>query len=58
MARRGPLTLTLTLTLTPIPNQSWDEDGNGTISKPEFRKALPMLGIRVPTHEVDALFDS
>jgi len=37
---------------------SWDEDGDGTVSKKEFRKALPMLGIQVAKAEVDALFDS
>ena len=27
--------------------RNWDEDGNGTVSKLEFRRALPMLGIKV-----------
>ena len=38
--------------------KDWDEDGDGTVSKQEFRKALPMLGLQVPRQEVDALFDS
>ena len=38
--------------------REWDEDGDGTVSKQEFRKALPMLGLQVPRQEVDALFDS
>ena len=38
--------------------REWDEEGNGTVSKKEFRKAMPMLGLQVPMQEVDALFDS
>ena len=38
--------------------KEWDEDGDGTVSKKEFRKAMPMLGLEVPALEVDALFDS
>ena len=38
--------------------REWDEDGDGTVSKKEFRKAMPMLGLEVPKHEIDALFDS
>ena len=38
--------------------REWDEDGDGSVSKKEFRKAMPMLGLEVPKHEVDALFDS
>ena len=37
--------------------RDWDEDGNGTISKKEFRKAIPLLGLCVPTAEVGQLFD-
>ena len=25
--------------------REWDEDGDGTVSKKEFRKAVPMLGL-------------
>ena len=38
--------------------REWDEDGDGTVSKKEFRKAMPMLGLNVPKKEIDALFDS
>jgi len=37
--------------------REWDEDGDGTVSKKEFRKAMPLLGLEVPRKEVDALFD-
>ena len=36
----------------------WDTDGNGKISKEEFRKAMGLLGFNVPTEDIDALFDS
>ena len=38
--------------------REWDKDGDGTVSKREFRKAMPLLGLDVPRAEVDALFDS
>ena len=38
--------------------REWDEDASGTVSKKEFRKAMPMLGLDVPAEDVDALFDS
>merc|ERR1719272_1223165 len=38
--------------------REWDEDGDGRVSKKEFRRALPLLGLQVPREEVDALFDS
>ena len=38
--------------------KDWDEDGDGTVSKKEFRKAMPMLGLDVPRDEIDKLFDS
>ena len=38
--------------------KQWDEDGNGAVSKKEFRKAMPLLGLEVPKKEIDALFDS
>ena len=34
--------------------REWDEDGDGTVSKKEFRKALPALGLKVPREEADA----
>ena len=38
--------------------REWDEDESGTVSKKEFRKAMPMLGLDVPVGDVDALFDT
>ena len=38
--------------------RQWDEDNDGTISKAEFRKAMPLLGLDVPKKEIDRLFDS
>lgn len=35
----------------------WDEDGNGQISKVEFRRALPALGVAVARDDADNLFD-
>ena len=29
--------------------REWDEDGDGTVSKKEFRKAVIHLGLEVPT---------
>eukprot|EP00966_Prymnesium_polylepis_P188481 4367619-Prymnesium_polylepis.1 len=34
----------------------WDEDQSGSISRKEFRKALPALGIEAPKADVDAFF--
>ena len=37
--------------------KKWDRDGDGSISKAEFRRAMPMLGLTGHTpQEVDALF--
>ena len=38
--------------------RSWDEDESGTVSKKEFRRAMPLLGLDVPKKEIDRLFDS
>ena len=38
--------------------REWDENGDGQVSKKEFRKAMPLLGLEVPTVEVDKLFDA
>ena len=39
--------------------REWDEDGDGTVSKKEFRKAMPLLGLSdVDPKEVDALFET
>ena len=34
----------------------WDEDGNGLVSKSEFRKAVQALGVAAPRADVDAVF--
>ncbi len=38
--------------------REWDADGDGEISKKEFRKAMPKLGFEVPLNVIDELFDS
>ena len=38
--------------------RQWDADGDGEVSKKEFRKAMPAIGLDVSVQEVDALFDS
>jgi len=39
--------------------KEWDIDKSGTVSKAEFRKAMPLLGLsEVDPKEVDALFDT
>ena len=38
--------------------REWDEDGDGEVSKKEFRKAMPLLGIVAPREVVDMLFDT
>jgi hypothetical protein len=38
--------------------RAWDANGDGEVSKKEFRKAMPTIGLDVPVQEVDALFDS
>jgi len=38
--------------------REWDADGDGEVSKDEFRKAMPMLGLDYPMTAMDALFDS
>ena len=38
--------------------KEWDEDGDGTVSKREFRRAMPLLGLKAPKEHLDALFDS
>ena len=37
--------------------REWDEDGDGEVSKAEFRRAMPLLGLDVPREEIDKLFD-
>ena len=36
--------------------QQWDFDGNGTVDKMEFRKAMKALGLNAPVGHVDGLF--
>ena len=38
--------------------REWDENGDGTISKDEFRRAMPMLGMHAPDGATDEVFDS
>ena len=38
--------------------REWDEDGDGCVSRHEFRRAMPMLGLRASGDEIDELFDS
>lgn len=38
--------------------RDWDDDGNGLVSKLEFRRALPMLGLKVERSVAEALFDT
>ena len=38
--------------------KEWDANGDGTVSKAEFQRALPMLGLNAPRDEVGKLFDS
>lgn len=38
--------------------RSWDTNGDGQVSRAEFHKAIPALGLEVPKSDVDALFDT
>ena len=38
--------------------REWDEDGDGEVTKEEFRKALPRLGLYATQEDMDELFDS
>ena len=38
--------------------RDWDDNGDGCVSKAEFRRAMPMLGLQVAAADADALFDS
>ena len=37
--------------------RDWDADGDGEVSRAEFRRAMPQLGLDVPVSEVDKLFN-
>ena len=36
--------------------RSWDADGDGQVSRAEFHKAMPALGLDAPKETIDALF--
>ena len=36
--------------------RSWDADGDGEVSRAEFHKAMPALGLEVPKKDIDDLF--
>jgi len=38
--------------------REWDANGDGEISKKEFRQAMPKLGFEVPVKVIDELFDT
>ena len=38
--------------------REWDDDGSQTVSKTEFRQALPVLGLLVDKEVADSLFDT
>ncbi len=37
--------------------REWDENGDGKVTKKEFRQALPLLGLDAAKTDMDALFD-
>ena len=38
--------------------KEWDEDGDGTVNKKEWRKAMPAIGIQTSDAMLDRLFDT
>ena len=38
--------------------RSWDANGDGEVSRAEFHKAVPALGLDVPKPDVDELFET
>ena len=38
--------------------REWDDDGNGMVNQLEFRRALPMLGLKVDRADAEACFQS
>ena len=38
--------------------REWDENGDGRVTKKEFRRAMGMLGLEAPRTDVDLVFDS
>ena len=37
--------------------RSWDANGDGEVSRQEFHKAMPALGLEVPKKDINLLFD-
>ena len=37
--------------------QHWDDNGDGEITRAEFHKAMPALGLDVPKKDIDELFN-
>ena len=37
--------------------RAWDANGDGKISRPEFHRAMPLLGVELPAKVIDDLFD-
>ena len=37
--------------------REWDTDGDGEVSRKEFHKAMPLLGLDVAKEEIDKLFN-
>ena len=38
--------------------RSWDDDGDGTVTRAEFHKAMKELGLEVPAEAIDDIFSS
>ena len=38
--------------------RDWDNDGDGEVSRKEFHRAMPALGLNVPKKAIDELFTS
>lgn len=36
--------------------RSWDEDGDGTVTRTEFHHAMKLLGLEVPSESIDEIF--
>jgi len=37
--------------------REWDDDGDGVVSKKNFRRAMPLLGLHASRVQIDSLFD-
>ena len=37
--------------------REWDDDNSGAVSRDEFAKALPMLGLEASVEQINAIFD-